>query len=1115
MCPSAVNPSSNVPNGNQSKNSRAGSPFAGMPSKQALVTSFPTNLAQSSATSPSAPSLTTSPTNTSIQSSPEGPLGRNIPPLYSPAPFQLPESTLPMPKTPTQSTMGDAVTLNKGPGLMRRISRGAGGAANRFVRHRRSSNNVANRDHSSGPVTMRQRSESKSGADVDTGSADADLEEDEDELCEKVAPPTYGLGFLNEGNLADGAASLKKVPRTEGGIAPIVDPKLRKGVTMMKVTKKKKKNLTLVLDTNSAKVFWDPTRPSKRFYIDDIQEIRVQKHARNYREEFQIPPEWESRWFTIIYADIDRAKGRPVKTMHLIAATQQDFELWTSTLDDLQRYRRELMLGLAGSGQNERTLRGHWKREMAKLFGDKPSSEETEQLNLEGVESLCRSLHINCSKNLLRAQFSKADVNQTGFLDFEEFKDFVRRLKERPEIKEIYKTLTKDSPEGLDLNAFLEFLRDSQCIEIEFNRAHWKKVFIKFTRKDQANPIASENIDENYLRMTYAAFVAFLSTTYNNIQTIKPTDTKLDRPLNEYFISSSHNTYLLGRQFAGSSSTEAYVRALQRACRCVEIDCWDGPDGRPIVVHGRTMTTSVLFADCISVISKYAFVSSPYPLTLSLEVHCNPAQQQVMVDIMVRELGERLVTKPLLTDNSTLPSPEDLRYRILIKVKAGEDSRERDTGLNGPPHRRQRSSSSPFTRPQILDNTFIPKDSLYHSPQSMTPPDCSSPTFSFGKGSATATSMSSATDDSDTAQVGTLRPSQKKKRCRSKIIKTLGELGVYTRGLKFEDFVEPESKAYNHIFSLAERHFEGLCRDPDLKAQLEKHNMKYLMRVYPSAFRLKSSNPDPLAFWRRGTQMVALNWQTYDQGMQINEAMFASGSDRTGYVLKPMELRPALRHYEPTSEPASVGQAPTRKKLVRFSVDMISAQQIPQPRGVGIEENLDPYIEIEMFAAEDKGKGIAIGEGGQDASIRNGMSGIGLSLRRRTAVVQSNGYNPVFKEKFKLSVETKYPGLVFVRWTVWNSLGGRNYNNSANADPLATFTAKLSSLEQGYRHLPLYDHNGDQFLFATLFCKIMKQEPMTIEREDPVAEKVGRFKQLGQAVFKRTLSTERKNSKDE
>lgn len=962
---------------------------------------------------------------------------------------------------------------------------------------------------------MRHRSESKNSTDIDVRLLDLGREGDGEETSEE-SMSVHGLGLSSDGTTSRNQSLMWNPPMTEGGIAPIVPSILRRGTVLTKVTKKKRKNMTFCLDTDSAKVSWNPANPSKRFYIDDIQQVRLQRDARNYREEFQVSADSESCWFTIIYADQDRAKGRAVKTMHLIAPNQHMFELWTSTLDDLRKYRRELMLGLAGSCQDEKTLRGHWNREMAKLFGEESRLEEAENLDLAGVESLCRSLHINCSKNLLRAQFSKADTNQTGFLSFEEFKDFVRRLKERSDIKDVYRSLTRDSPEGLTLESFLGFLKDIQGIDVHSNRAHWQKVFVKFVCKAQAKlNLASDVADESCLRMSAAAFAAFLTSTYNNIHEMKAPDVKLDRPLNEYFISSSHNTYLLGRQFAGSSSTEAYIRALQRACRCVEIDCWDGPDGWPIVSHGRTMTTSVLFSDCISVIGKYAFVSSQYPLILSLEVHCNPVQQQVMVDIMTKELGDRLVTKPYMTNVLVLPSPEDLRNRILVKVKAGEVSLTRDAGIDIPIGRRQRSLSSPFARPQILDNTFIPNAPLLSSPPSTSPPEFASPAWDLGRGSATGTSISSATDDSDTAQGGTVKPRQKKRKHRSKIITTLGNLGVYTSGLKFEDFTQKESKAYNHIFSIAERQFEGLCRDQDLKAQLEKHNMRYLMRVYPSGFRMKSTNPDPLVFWRRGAQMVALNWQTYDLGMQMNEAMFANGSDRTGYVLKPRELRQPKHLHESPSNPMSTEMPKTPRRLIRFSVDMISAQQIPRPRGPGNEEYVDPYVEIEMFSAEDKGKGIASGEGGQDASARNGMSGIGSPHRRRTAVVQSNGFNPIFNEKFKLSLETKYPSLVFVRWTIWNSLDGRNYNNSTSSSPVATFTAKLESLQQGYRHLPLYDHNGNHFIFATLFCKIMKEEPITIVGEDPTAEKVGRFKQFGQAVFKRTLSMERKKSKDE
>ncbi|MCJ1398103.1 Phospholipase C [Xylographa trunciseda] len=1098
-------------NSGLSSSSSPRSPFARKPSKQHIVTTIPLGFASASSASPGAPSLTTSSTNTSIQSSPEGPRGRNHPLLYSPTPLQLPESTLGPAYSPSFSpghnAMSEALHQSKGPSLMRRISRGASNTTSRLIRRRQSSNSVTNRDQSSGPVTMRRRSGAE--VDIDPGSEgdDEDVVRDPLSLC--------NLELANDSGFSSSASTLKKPARTEGGIAPIVPSLLRSGASLTKITKKKRKTLSFVLDVESAKVSWDPGNTSKRFYIDDIQQIRLRDEARNYREEFQISDEFESRWFTIIYADQDRAKGRPIKTMHLIAPSQHIFELWTSTLDDLSRYRHNLMKGLAGPGQDERTLQGHWRCEMAKRFGDGPLMATVERLDLAGVEALCRNLHINCSSNLIRAQFEKADSKSIGYLSFDEFKDFVRRLKERGDLKDIYKRFVGIGHEGLDLDNFLKFLRAIQGIDVDTNPIHWQKVFGKFVRKAllKSPTVIPASSDESPSYMSFEAFCSFLFSTHNSIVPTKPPEIKLDRPINEYFISSSHNTYLLGRQLAGSSSTEPYIRALQRACRCVEIDCWDGPDGRPIVSHGRTLTTSVLFSDCISAISKYAFAESPYPLTLSLEVHCNPVQQQAMVEIVERDLGEWLVREPYMSNAFILPSPEDLRYKILIKVKTGEDPIDKDLGVDIPSGRRQRSASSPWARPQILDNTYIPNMPLLSSPPSLSPPEFPSPTWGIARGAATAMSMSSATDDSDTAQNGTLRPRRRKTK-KSKIIKSLGDLAVYTRGLKYIGFNDPESKNYNHIYSLAEPHFVGLCADPEVEAQLEKHNMRYLMRVYPNKYRVRSSNPDPLAFWRRGVQMVALNWQTNDCAMQINEAMFAGGADRTGFVLKPDELRKRQQTADSLSDSLSAGVTGVHKQLVKFSVDMISAQQLPLPRGSTFEDSLDPYIEIEIFSAEGKGKGAASGEGGQDAPARTGMAVIGAALRKRSVVVQSNGYNPIFNDKFKFSLETKYPSLVFVRWTVWDSPDGREYNKNKNALPLATFTAKLSSLQQGYRHLPLYDHNGDQFLFSTLFCRIVKEEPVIIEGDHTTAEKLGRFKQLSKAVLKRTMSIDRKRSKE-
>lgn len=44
----------------------------------------------------------------------------------------------------------------------------------------------------------------------------------------------------------------------------------------------------------------------------------------------------------------------------------------------------------------------------------------------------------------------------------------------------------------------------------------------------------------------------------------------MTQPLNNYFISTSHNTYLTGDQLLSQSRVEMYAYVLQAGCRCVE-----------------------------------------------------------------------------------------------------------------------------------------------------------------------------------------------------------------------------------------------------------------------------------------------------------------------------------------------------------------------------------------------------------------------------------------------------------------------------------------------------------------------------------------------------------------
>ncbi|CEL96594.1 unnamed protein product [Vitrella brassicaformis CCMP3155] len=680
-----------------------------------------------------------------------------------------------------------------------------------------------------------------------------------------------------------------------------------------------------------------------------------------------------------------------------------------------------------------------------------------------------RRLQHESYNDFIGKQWNLCDRDGAGSVGFEDLLKLMQRLNISADRRHAYRLLQHfdtDGTQSLHYEQFVEMLNSLLILSDLDEYFHSYKDPAKGVVTEEGyrrflvdvQQTAEEDIDtelkgmrslqEPFIKdggLNAIGFSKLLSSYHNSL--FHPAKRKvyqsMDRPLNEYWIASSHNTYLEGDQVVGKSSVSQYVEVLGRGCRCVELDCWDGPSGEPVIYHGHTMTSRIKFSDVVQACKDFAFQRSPYPVILSLEMHCSPMQKARVGQILNELIGEQMLRLPPdgMSD-AKLPTPNECRHRFIVKGKV-------------PPQRGQAEMEEGNEADILMEETeraleadceaaLQPNENLSAKGSQEDVDDLSSPIVSYTASQPetnapeSSVSLVPSGDNASRSAVtngtgGPLRSPtfiEKLTRSRSKVMPPEDELQMYYdcifitgRKVKWKLHL-PRNDC--DIVSVNETKMSKWIKKRPL--ELVTFHRKYLSRVYPSITRWTSSNFNPTPCWLAGCQMVALNYQMGGLPTILNEGRFAeNGGAAGGYVLKPALLRdpsPVVDMFDPSLPPPRVRT--DDPPPVTLTVKILSAHQLPKPYLQHRGEAVSPYVTLWVD--------------GPPADCRV----------FRTPHVDDNGFNPTWAEQV-FTFDVHFPAITMVAFEVRD-------HDRIRSEFLAAGAMPVSCIRPGLRWVPLWNY---------------------------------------------------------
>lgn len=638
------------------------------------------------------------------------------------------------------------------------------------------------------------------------------------------------------------------------------------------------------LDEDLSSLRWRPSskKPDKaRILIETVKEIRCGKNTEVFREmdrdDFQ-----EDCAFSIIYSD-------SFETLNLVAYSPDEANIWVTGLRCLVDSEKA-----SSPVENRQQIRDRWLKEQFILADNGGKG----RLNEKEVLSVVRQLNEQIPESVIKQRFKEAVAvssnSQKNSLSRDEFLSFYKELTTRPEVYFLLARYASNS-DFLTTDDLLLFLEAEQGLS-RVGKEHCLDIIKRCEPTEEGRRLKCLGID---------GFTQYLFEDDCHIFDCEHGEVCQDmtHPLSHYFIASSHNTYLLENQLSGPSSVTAYIDVLKKGCKCVELDCWDGSGDEPVIYHGHTLTSKILFRDVLEAIHEHAFTKSPYPLILSIENHCSVKQQQIMAKYLKEILQDKLYTIQPGENELQLPSPEALKEKILVKNKKLPPDVQTDAGEVSEDEEEQ-------------DETVVMNG------------DCKLERQNSKQGSLKRQIVKD--------------PSKKPKKT-IKLARELSDLVTYCKSVAFQDFqYSSENQRCWEMCSFSENVARRLTQI--LPEEFVNYNKSFLSRVYPAGKRVGSSNFNPQDMWNCGCQMVALNYQTPGLMMNLNDGKFLENGG-CGYVLKPSVMREEVAYFNANTKDVIPGVSPQI-----LQVKVISGQQFPKPKGSTAKGDvIDPFVTIEIF----------------------------------------------------------------------------------------------------------------------------------------------------------------------